>query len=66
MNEYRKAQERLKQASYQFSQAQAAMEEAEVEFNEAKAALDALEGQPSWPSADDVSGTSQNRQARQT
>lgn len=64
MNEYRKAQERLKQASYQFSQAQAAMEEAEVEFNEAKAALDALEGQQ--PSADDVSGTSQNRQARQT
>jgi hypothetical protein len=43
---YRKAQERLMQASYRFGQAQAAMEEAETEFNAAIDALEELENKP--------------------
>lgn len=52
MDEYRKAQERLMQAAYQYGQAQAAMEEAEQEFHAASAALDALENKQCEASGD--------------
>lgn len=61
--QYRKAQERLMQAAYQYGQAQVAMEEAEQEFKAALKALEDLEGQ-TLPTAEDVRGILINQQNR--